>query len=122
MQIKPTPLGMTRKIALARYSDGVVKTVTSQFEKKHPLFKKYGITKIITEKYPNGNNFYKINGILFNGQKFEFRSDLLKEQSSGLKMNIQTEDFLKNILEAQKSQSMENLKKIANRIKLTFKY
>lgn len=122
MQIKPTPLGMTRKTNLSRYADGVVKTVTSQFEKKHPLSKKYGITKIVTEKCPNGNNFYKISGTLFNGQQFEFRSDLFKEQDLGIKMNIQTENFLKDIQKIQKSKSTKSLEKIANGINITFKY
>ena len=122
MPIKPTYLGMTRKNNLSHYSDGVVKTVTSKFDKKHPLYRKYGITKIVTEKCPNGNNFYKINGILFNGQKFEFRADFLKEQRTGLKMNIQTKDFLKNLQTVQESKSAQLLEKLANSIKLTFKY
>ena len=119
---RTTASGMTQEIQKGILYEGgeTSQIINSTFTKEHPMYKKYGITKTRTHKIPKtqgGNIFYTIEGDIFNGKTFEFKSDIWNKSAT---MRTQTENFLKSLKRAQGykiTKFLENLVDVAKCIK-----
>lgn len=85
------------------YDDINEKVVTSKFDKKHHMYKTYGITGMEVHRLSDGRDYIKLDGNIFEGPKRRF-SFFASEYTSkvGTAINKQVAKFLKDIKKVRK--------------------